>query len=95
MAKLRSFTYDVKTKNAAITIEDDAPRAASEEKDITVITNVVVENSCENRNRSDVANEYIKPYGLELVDKGEIEACVKPEPRVIQDHMQDAVKESE
>lgn len=92
--RLRSFTYDVKTNNVDVLIQDDTSKVNTENKDVAVITSVVVEDASESRNRSETTSETIKPYGIELTDKGDIETAVKAEPDVIQEHVEKAIKES-
>lgn len=90
--RLRSFAYNVETKNADINIQEETPRSITDAKDISVITNVVMEDYGERRLRTESANENIKPYGLELVDKGEIKSPASVSEDAVKDHIEISVK---
>lgn len=92
--RLRNFTYDVKTKNVDVLIQDNVSKVNTENKDVAVITSVVVEDPAETRNRSETVIESVKPYGIELTNKGDVETSVKAEPDVVQEHVEKAIKKN-
>ena len=92
--RLRNFSYDVKVAPVKVGVEAENGHERTDAKDISVVTSVVTEDTTEKVVRADLADESIKPYGIELTDKGEVEAPIKAEPDVVQERVEKAIKKN-
>lgn len=91
----RTQAYDVEVKPTCVDITAECKHVHAEDGKIAVGSKVHVTDTVDTKDATETTPDgKIKPYGLELTNKGDVETSVKAEPDVIQEHVEKAIKKN-